>query len=328
MNSSFFANPEYVTHIWGLTVPERFQHPIEEYSLIRESYGVLDFTGLEYIQVSGKDAASFLQGLLTHNNLKLKQGESSKSWLLDSGGKIQAALHVARVESNRFFLQCLPGQATEIAAILNKYIFMEDISLSVETDLLTWSFQGAAAQVPQHLPDGFQFPHSWCGEPGTDFVFSKENMAEAEQVLRDNKISPLGLTAMNIRRTELLVPWFGVDIEIAKNPLIYGKGEAISYSKGCYLGQETIAMTRDRGRPPMLLCQFESPDSKIPPAPITLLEKDRPVGNLTTIIFSPEFEKPIALGTMLYTKATKGSSFKDQHGQTWSIRDIVTWKTS
>ena len=326
MISNLFDKPEFLTSLWGLDWPERFQHPIEEYALIRESMGVLQFSGLEYVFLKGADVGTLLQGLLSHDNLALKPGESSPSWMLDSNGKIKACLHVYRHKDQEFIIQCLPGTAHQLSKTLDMYIFMEDVKLRVETGLKTYSVQGAQAEPLDTQEISFQFPHSRCGEPGFDLIFPPEKNMDLDAFIGSKHIQPIGLTALTIRRVEQMVPWFGVDMMTDKMPLIYGKGKAISYKKGCFLGQETIAMTRDRGRPPMLLCQLESPDNQVPPAGTPLMTGNREAGTLSTVIFSPEYEKPMALGCLQYTLAEPGKTFQDATGQTWTILKTAEWK--
>ncbi|PIE89349.1 MAG: hypothetical protein CR997_11515 [Acidobacteria bacterium] len=320
------SEPEYQTQVWGRNYAERYRHPIEEYSILRESAGVVYFPGFEYIQVTGSDAGSFLHNILTHNNLTMKPGDASPAWLLDSSGKIQTHLHVAHPEAASYLLQCFPGMAEQTAKTLDRYIFMEDVALSVQKEWHTFSIQGKNAGMPEGFEFHNGFPHTWTGEPGFDLVLSKEQLQSAAHELTQQGFAPLGLTALQIRRVELMQPWYGVDMEAGRNPLVYGKGSAISYTKGCFLGQETIAMTRDRGRPPMLLCQLESPDAQMPPGPVSLVANQKAIGHLSSVVFSPEYERPMALATVQYTKVEKGRTYQDQNGQDWVIREVAEWR--
>jgi len=326
MTDTFFPTPEFTLQIWGLTLSERYAHPIEEYITLREGCGAVDITGFEYISVSGKDAGTLLQGLLSNHVKALEPGESSPGWLLDSNGKISAWLHVHRYDEDEFVLQCMPGTAKSLKETLNTYIFMEDVRLKEETSLLTWSIQGHKAERLD-VESVFEFEHRRCGEAGWDIVFTPDQQPQIEEALRSGSIVPIGFTALNIRRVENLVPWFGVEMETGKLPLIYGKNDSISYSKGCFLGQETIAMTRDRGRPPALLCLVSSAKPQLPPNGTPLLSEKRIAGTLTSIVFSPEHEKPLATAVIQYTLATSGQTLIDQTGQTWHIDRVVPWKS-
>lgn len=325
--NGYFDRAEYTTPLWGKNWPERFGHPIEEYATLREATGALCFDGLEYVLARGTDAGSFLQGILSHDNLALAVGQSSPSWMLDSNGKITAHLRVFRSDKQEFLIQCLPGKAEDLSKALDRYIFMEDVKLEVETQWRTWSIQGAKAEILDNDSIQFQMPHSRCGEPGFDLVFESEMEVSVTATLQSAGIKPIGLTALDIRRVENFIPWMSVDMEMGKMPLIYGKGDAISYSKGCFLGQETVAMTRDRGRPPMLLCQLKGLGQNVPAPGTALVKEGRSAGTLTSILFSPEFEAPIALGCLQYSQAQNGFKLDDASGQTWEITQLAKWKS-
>jgi folate-binding protein YgfZ len=326
MTAAFFPSPEFTLQIWGLTLAERYSHPIEEYITLREGCGAVDVTGFEYLRVSGKDAGTLLQGLLSNHVKALETGGSSPGWLLDSNGKITQWLLVHRYREEEFVLQCMPGSAHSLKETLDTYIFMEDVQLKEEATLLTWSIQGHKAE-PLEMETAFEFEHHRCGEPGWDIAFTSEQQPRIEEILRSRAIVPIGFTALNIRRVENLVPWFGVEMEKGKLPLIYGKNASVSYSKGCFLGQESIAMTRDRGRPPALLCLMSSAKPQLPPNGTPLLSGERIAGTLTSIVFSPEHEKPIATAMVQYTLATSGQTLIDQTGQSWRIERVVPWKS-
>jgi tRNA-modifying protein YgfZ len=195
--------------------------------------------GCALLWVEGPDAASFLQGLVTSDVATLPAGGSAPALLLDAKGRIQVGLRCVRDGDTAFTLVTDAGAGDSLAAILARYHVSEDLDvLGPETsDLIT---VGGCDRPPAHTADVVLpglVPGTW------DLVVADARVA----------IAALGLPeapaeALTARRIEAGVPLVGVDTTpttLVQEAAL--EDVAVSFEKGCYLGQETVARVAYRG---------------------------------------------------------------------------------
>lgn len=192
------------------------------------------------VWVEGRDAVSFCQGLVTADVAALSPGASCPALLLDAKGHLRVDLRVHRDGPESLTLVVRPALAPLLAEMLERYHFSEALDLlgPEPSDLLTVA---GAAEVPEGVAD-----LDLAGlVPGTrDLVVTDAAAARAALGL------PLGPPeALEAARVAAGVPLVGTDT--AEATLVQEAGLddlAVSFSKGCYLGQETVARTQHRGR--------------------------------------------------------------------------------
>src|SRR5262249_30803568 len=107
---------------------------------------------------------------------------------------------------------------------------------------------------------------------------------------------PVGMAALNTRRIEAGIPWYGVDMDESHIVLEAGLEHAISTTKGCYIGQETVARIIFRGHVNKKLTGLTLQGSTAPPAKSRVLRDGKPVGVVTSAVVSPTLHRPVALG--------------------------------
>jgi folate-binding protein YgfZ len=137
--------------------------------------------------------------------------------------------------------------------------------------------------------------HDALGLPGFDVVATGEAARPLWQVLTGGGAAPAGAQTWEVLRVEAGLPADGVDIDENRFVVEVGRGaQAISYTKGCYLGQEPIVMARDRGHVNRLLLGVKLSPGPVPPG-TKLLRDSQEVGRVTSSVFSPRLGTAVGL---------------------------------
>ena len=230
------------------------------------------------IWVEGPDAATFLQGLLSNDVPALGPGGACAALLLDAKGHIQADVRVHRDGAGSYILALRPELSEHVAATLHRYHFSEDLEIlgPEEVDLLTLSAEAT-------IPDGA----TWIAVPGAlpgslDIVV--DDASAAIVALGIDEVPP---EALEMARIAAGVPRVGIDT--GPSTLVQEVGledHAVSFGKGCYLGQETVARIAFRGRVNRHLRGILLGE---PAAVGAVLTSDgREVGRLTSVAVTPD----------------------------------------
>jgi folate-binding protein YgfZ len=192
------------------------------------------------VWVEGPDAAGFLQGLLSNEIAGLAPGWATRALLLDAKGHVQADLRVRRDAADAFTLVLDPAAGALVAGLLERYHFSEDLELigPEDADTVTLPSASAAAAagaelvVPSILPGAVE---AVVDDPGA--VIAAAGLTEAPAA------------ALETARVAAGAARVGVDT--GPSTLVQEAGledVAVSFEKGCFLGQETVARVRYRGR--------------------------------------------------------------------------------
>ena len=144
-------------------------------------------------------------------------------------------------------------------------------------------------------------------------------------------ISAIGMEALNMARVEAFMPWFHQDVQAGGQPLIFGHAGRISNTKGCFIGQETVAKTRDRGHPPRQMILLKSSGKKVPDSGTELVFGDYVVGTITSATYSPRFQALLAMAVVKYRfiqdiGKQDNPTVHDLLGNTWTVDQISDYK--
>jgi folate-binding protein YgfZ len=303
-------------------LPRSYGNLRAEYQAVREGVALLDFSIEGKLQVSGKNAVQFINGLVTNEIKSLLTGQGAVAAFLDVHGKVSA---LARIyQTNEGLLLHLDATRRErVFKNLSRFVLAGEFFLSDLTDeLALLSLQGReAAQLLESLT-GHSFAeaadvsiqqmtmaeipvrvavHARCGEAGFDIFAPEKSAAQLwEMILNHGKsfgVQPVGQEAFDIARIESGVPREGIDVSEAHILLEAGFDNAVSYTKGCYLGQEIIARIHWRGQPARRLLRLDVQSAEIPPAGAELFAEDgKKVGAITSSARNPMNDRIAALG--------------------------------
>lgn len=246
---------------------------LEGYQAVHASGGVVRRTDRRVLAVSGADRASWLQGLLTNDVASLAEGESRYAAYLTPQGRMIADMNVVSREG-RLLLDVPATLAAGLRERLDGLIFAEDVQVTDESGrLLVWTV------IDGRLTDliGEALPAEFKSLPEID------------------------LDTFEVIRIERGVPRFLADMDEDTLPLEAGiEDRAISFTKGCYVGQEIIVRvtTRGGGRVAKRLVRWQADDaaSIVPLQDARIFASDKDIGRVTSAAFSPSLNRVVGLG--------------------------------
>ena len=294
------------------------------YEAARRRAAVVDRTSLGRIVLSGKDRASYLQGLLTNDVVALKAGQGCYAAYLTAQGRMIADLHV--YELGDVMLATLAGDVKDtVLAKLDQFIFTEDVQLGDVTgtfaqiavvgpdaaQMAATVLGGVTADVLRALVEHGNLRTEWAGgaaivvrvtdtgEPGYDVFVDRQQADALTSSLADAGAVEIDAATADAVRIEDGVAVFHRDMDEDTIPLEAGiESRAISFSKGCYVGQEVVirVLHRGHGRVARKLVGLSIEGADAPAAGATIRSGEREIGGVTSSTVSPALRRPIALG--------------------------------
>jgi hypothetical protein len=231
-----------------------------------DARGFAELRGWRVISVEGADARTWLHDLVTADVQGLAGGQTRRSLLLSPTGRIRADFHVAALDDSFLLLQA-PEQPEAIDAILSPYVLSSDVQLvqGSERSAVVAVLGGLAAE------DGARalvLTPSVLG-PGHDLVLPPgEPVGRLRDRLRERGLDELTEKDLESRRIRRGVARMGADFGPDALPAEAGLEDTIDLTKGCFLGQESVAKVRNLGHPPRVLRRVRSRTPIAPGAPV------------------------------------------------------------
>ncbi len=274
---------------FGGKYPEYFLHPAAEYHALVRSCGVIDLTHWRALRIRGKDRARFLNAMLTNEVGSLEPNRGAHSMMTTVKGKILVECFIfARAGEHVAILS--QGDFAAALGDLQKHIIADDVSIEdVSASYGILAVEGPQVkEIRKRLFEPGPFPTSPLDAVERDFerfkIFVMQNsvtgeagfhlMAPAEEILRLRTYLvqaarasdglPVGYAAWNIRRVENGLPWHGIDFSGDHFPQEARLAHTVSYSKGCFRGQETLARLEHRGHVNRLLLGLAPVEDRAP----------------------------------------------------------------
>ncbi len=246
----------------------------------------------ELVRVVGPDAESFLDSLLSQDLTGLAEGAVVRSLLLGPRGKLRALLWVARF-GDEFLLVADAGSGAAVAADLARFKLRVALDIEEPEPLVDLAGPGAAAvlDAASLQPPARALPAP-LGSLSRFFVAGAgvEDLVAAGARL----VGRLAYTAV---RVEMGEPAMGVDVDESTIPQEAGVvAEAVSFTKGCYLGQELVARIDTRGHVNRHLRGLVLKENALPPAGAEVVRGDTAVGGITSVSESLLIGAPVGLG--------------------------------
>lgn len=270
--------------------PKTYGDVTGEYRALRNDSALVEGTH-DLISVVGSDAVSFLQGILSQDIEKMEMGSVARSFLLNPGGKLTALLWVLRGDEWVGVVSDA-GLGALVAETLNYYRIRVKADVNVD-DRSGWSLVGPTAA------DELEIGPGWVDRNGS--LLAAAPMAELPRVIgfgeRPEGAVLAGQIAYTAVRVETGEPIMNVDVDEKTIPQETGLvGDAVSFSKGCYLGQELVARIDSRGHVNRHLRGVVLAENVLPPDGAEVWLGDRMAGTLTSVSESLGVMAPIALG--------------------------------
>jgi folate-binding protein YgfZ len=308
------------------------------YQSARRHAALVDRSDRGRLVVTGPDRALYLQGLLTNDIVALNAGQGCYAAYLTPQGRMIADLFVYELGDLMLLSTPLAAKDTVLAK-LEQFIFTEDVKLGDVTGsfaqmavvgpdaaaALARVLEGATdaaltlAGLLEHGNMRARFAEqpvivtrvTDTGEPGFDVYVETAHAAALRSALTAAGVAALDRDTAEAIRIEAGVPRFGRDMDGDTIPLEAGiETRAISFSKGCYVGQEVIirVLHRGHGRIARKLMGLRINSGDVPTAGTPVRDGTRDIGRVTSSALSPAVKQPIALAYLHRDFLTPGTT--------------------
>ncbi len=331
-------------------VVESYGNPDAEYRALIETCGLCDRSGRDLLRVKGGERAAFLHGFVTNDVKNLPVGRGRYTALLTAKGKMLGDARVLSREAEHL-LDTEPGRGAPIAEFLNHHLISEDAEVAdASGSFAVLSFIGPGAieaasravgrelgpleelelrELRDNRSDRFALGAPLGAAPGVDLFVplarARETFAQALEAGRTLGLIPVGGKALEVLRVEAGLPRFGPDMGEETIPLEANLGErAISYNKGCYVGQEVIARATFRGGVRRRLAGLAFDDGPLPASGTELFAagaETRAAAQTLTAALSPRFG-PIALAYVRREHLAEGTELAAKDGRKARVRAL------
>ncbi len=227
-------------------LPAHFGDPNAELEAFSSSVAMLDRSSSTCIRHIGAGALDLLHRLSTNDLLSMQPGESRTTLLTSERGRIIDALDVVLEASDRLLL--LSDSLNPLAALdwIDRFTIIEDAEAAdASQDLARIALIGPRSEeLGELLADGFDstlVSKSWGESHRLDIVMPRHRFEDAWDTLASAGACPSGELAFEAARVDRGIPAPGYELTDATNPLEAGLKDLVSFTKGCYIGQEVVA---------------------------------------------------------------------------------------
>jgi tRNA-modifying protein YgfZ len=325
----------------GAEVPLRYRPLGEEMRTLHEGCGLADRSFLGRLELTGADRERLLHGLVTCDVKGLAPGGGSYGFFTSPQGKIVADFALLALP-DRLWLELPAGRDEAIAGHLRKYILADRVEVMALDDMLPLTLLGPrAAAVLGEAAAAVAKPwaHGRAAVLGSEVEVARRDLLGApaytlwtsasiagelvEGLLATGEVAPVGFAALEAARAEAGIPRFGIDFGPESFPQETGlEAAAVSYTKGCYLGQEIVARIHYRGGVHRALraLAFDA----LPPRGAKLMAAGQEVGAVSTAIESPSPERgPIGVAILKRQGTDPGAVLDVQGGGRATVREAA-----
>ncbi len=314
-------------------VPLDFGDAAWEHRACREAAVAIDLSHRGRLRFTGPDAEEFLHRILSNRVQELKPGEGVYNTFLTRQGKLISDLYLYK-QQNSFTALLAPGMASVFAEEIDKFIIMDQVEVSDETDasFCIALFGPHAREVLKgagfgevELPEHGHLAHGsltiarelWTGEDGYLLTGHRQEAETLWRVLVEAGAAQAGLAAFGSLTLEAGLPLFGTDMTEAINPMQAGlAAKAIDFEKGCYIGQEVIAKIKYLGRVNRGLVRLRLEGDTLPAAGAAVHAGEKSAGAITRAAYCPTEEAVLAFSYLPRAHMAPGTRVRVDCGET------------
>jgi folate-binding protein YgfZ len=336
--------------VWfGCSLPDEFSDATTEYRFARKSVALIDKNYRAYLSFTGPDRVRYLNAILTNNIKDLAAGQGIVSLLLNPQGRILAEVETYALPGSLF---CVSHAMIRerLIEVIEKYIIMDDVTLTDETEqYATLALEGPNAAAVVREVSGVDIATlgelSFCEDSagaipcrivkrspgkiaGAEFVVGRDKVARLWKILleavRKHDGGPMGYTTLSALRLAQGVPWFGYDFGEKQIPHEAGLEHShISYTKGCYTGQEIVERVRSRGQVNRRRVELVFSGDAVPLAGTSLTLGGEEVGLVTRAARIPDPPGVLGMGYVRKEGSAVGSVLQ-WNGGTATVAQFAT----
>jgi folate-binding protein YgfZ len=330
----------------GWSVPASYGDVAGEYTAVREAgAGLIDLSSRGRLLVSGSEAVQFLNGLVTNDMKTLEVGSWMPAALPNVQGRLIAAVRVICLQdegtdkkvSPAFLIDTEAATHETVLKTIERFTLAGDFHVkdkTSETAMLSVQGKNATSIVGSVLGDTADVlarqavrQISWrpagamvdvtlinashTGEDGFDLIVDKDYGGSLWNALQQAGAQPVGYDALEILRIEAGFPRYGIDMNDTNVVTETNLDDAVSYTKGCYIGQEIIARIKYRGHVAKKLSGliFDGTVAVEAGAVVNSVE-GKEIGRITSVTDSPKLKRTIALAYLKYDYLAPGTPVK------------------
>ena len=317
----------------GWQIPASYGDELFEYAAVRErGAGVIDLSPRGRFQVRGSEAVQFLNGLITNDMKTLAENQWMPAVFPNVQGRLLAYVRVVRT-GDGFLIDTETASQQIVLNTIQRFTLAGDFhvtDITKQTAMLSVQGKQAAEIVGLVLgktlselsPSGVVelewqqkiltvLRASHTAEDGFDIIAGTDQAVVLWNALASAGIRPVGYEALDRLRIEAGVPRHGVDMDETNVVTETSLDEAVSYTKGCYIGQEIIARIKYRGHVAKKLVGLAFDRAlRISSAAKIKSADDKEIGRITSVTLSPHLGFTIALGYVKYDYLAPGTEVR------------------
>jgi folate-binding protein YgfZ len=268
------------------------------YTAVRnDGAGLIDLSERGRIRVSGSEATMFLNGLVTNDVKSLAENRWMPAVFPTVQGRLIGAVRMARLKDG-FLIDGERASHEAVLKTISRFTMAGDFRVADDTDeSATLSLQGRRAgeivgkvlkaivadlkrDEVRELEGVTVIRATHTGEDGFDLVVDSGRAGELRQALQDAGATPVDRETFEILRIEAGIARFGIDMDETSVIPETNLDDAVSYTKGCYVGQEIIVRIKHRGHPAKKLVGLKADGPLEPGAIVTSAAVSPKVGNI------------------------------------------------
>ncbi|MCL5005639.1 MAG: aminomethyltransferase family protein [Acidobacteria bacterium] len=335
----------------GAIVPARFSNSRDEHQAVRTAAGLFDFSFRSKFALKGRDRVRFLHRIVSNDVKSLAAGQGIYATLLNPQGQILTDLRIYAAE-DRLLVDTDADLRTKAVELIRRYIIGDQVELEL-LGLYALAFEGPRARgllektLHEDLPPLKEFEHfatnyagfplrvvrmSNGGEEGYEVWVSAKGMmglwGAAYGQAPSYDMLPCGTEALESLRIEAGIPRYGSELGEDTLPLEANLLNALSFSKGCYVGQEIVERARSRGHVNWKLVGLLVDAGEPPASGEKLILEEKEVGEITSSCVSPTLMKTLALGYVRREYAQAGKKLKTASGFAAEVADLPFYRRS
>ncbi|HEV2833921.1 MAG TPA: glycine cleavage T C-terminal barrel domain-containing protein [Pyrinomonadaceae bacterium] len=285
---------------------------MKEYSAVRDGgVGLIDLSDRGRISVSGSEAVMFLNGLITNDLKTLDENHWMPAAFPNVQGRLLAAVRVIR-RANDILLDTEAATREKVIKIIERFTMAGDFKVTDLTDATAMiSVQGRrASELREQISreEVTIVPATHTAEDGFDLIIDGKEKSSVWRSLVDAGATPVSERVEEILRIEAGIARYGLDMDETNVVTETNLDDAVSYTKGCYLGQEIIVRIKHRGHVAKKLTglRFET-EQKVEPGAVIKSADAKEIGRVTSATFSPTLQATIALAYVRYEHQAPGT---------------------
>jgi len=330
----------------GWSIPASYGDVTQEYAAVREAgAGLIDLSSRGRLLVTGSEAVPFLNGLITNDMKTLEVGSWMPAAFPNVQGRLIASVRVLRLRDegtekkvcSAFLIDTEAATHEKVLKTIERFTLAGDFhvtdrtretvmlsvqgkkAISVVGSVLGAAAEGLAPQTVRQISweqadsmvDVIVIHASHTAEDGCDLIVDSAHAGRLWNALQQAGAQPLGYDALEVLRIEAGVPRYGIDMDDTNVVSETNLDDAVSFTKGCYIGQEIIARIKYRGHVAKKLSGllFEGTVT-VGAGSVVNSAEAKEIGRLTSVTFSPSLNRTIALAYLKYDYIAPGTRVK------------------